>query len=87
MTVMTRDNKNVIALNDGPPENGCRPSVDVLFRSVASVYGQGTVLSLIMTGMGADGLNGVRALKRKNCYCITQSGINLRCLWNAESSG
>lgn len=73
MTVMTRENKNVIALNDGPPENSCRPSVDVLFRSVASVYAQGTVLSLIMTGMGADGLNGVRALKRKNCYSITQS--------------
>lgn len=73
MTVMTKDSKNMIALNDGPPENSCRPSVDVLFRSVASVYSQGTVLSLIMTGMGADGLNGVRTLKRKNCFSITQS--------------
>ncbi len=73
MTVMTKDLKNVIALNDGPPENSCRPSVDVLFRSVASVYKQGSVLSLIMTGMGSDGLNGVRALKRKNCFSITQS--------------
>ena len=73
MTVMSRDLRNVIALNDGPPENSCRPSVDVLFRSVASVYSQGSILSLIMTGMGSDGLNGVRALKRKNCYSITQS--------------
>ena len=63
----------VIGLNDGPKENSCRPAVDVLFRSVAACYGTQGVLALIMTGMGADGLKGVQALKRKSCYCMTQS--------------
>jgi two-component system chemotaxis response regulator CheB len=46
--------------------------VDVLFRSVAETYG-GHVLSAIMTGMGSDGANGVKALKAKGAYCLTQS--------------
>lgn len=62
-----------IGINDGPPENSCRPSVDVLFRSVAEAYGAAGTLAVVLTGMGSDGLNGVRALKRKGCYCITQS--------------
>lgn len=62
----------VIGLNDNPPENSCRPSVDVLFRSVASHY-EGRVLAVIMTGMGSDGLEGVRALKRKGARVLTQS--------------
>jgi two-component system chemotaxis response regulator CheB len=41
----------------GPMENSCRPSVDVLFRSVVELYGGGT-LGVIMTGMGQDGLRG-----------------------------
>lgn len=39
----------------------CRPSVDVLFRSAAAVYGAG-VLALVLTGMGSDGLDGCRAV-------------------------
>ena len=44
-------------LTQKPPENSCRPSVDVLFRSVASVYGQGS-LAVVLTGMGQDGTRG-----------------------------
>jgi len=42
-----------------PPENSCRPSVDVLFRSLAESFGSG-VLAIVMTGMGRDGLQGAR---------------------------
>ncbi len=61
-----------IGLNDNPPENSCRPAVDVLFRSVSAHYGN-NVLSVIMTGMGNDGREGVRAMKRRGCICLTQS--------------
>jgi two-component system chemotaxis response regulator CheB len=46
-----------LRLHQGPPENTCRPAVDVLFRSVAEAYGPG-VLAVVLTGMGQDGLRG-----------------------------
>lgn len=48
-------------LDQEPPENFCRPAVDVLFRSAAVARG-GHVLGLVLTGMGHDGLSGARAL-------------------------
>lgn len=62
----------IIGLNENPPENSCRPSVDVLFRSLAANF-DGNMLSVVMTGMGNDGCEGVRAMKRRGCHCITQS--------------
>ncbi len=50
-----------IALSDEPPVSGHRPSIDVLFRSAATVYQSGAV-GLIMTGMGRDGVEGCKAI-------------------------
>lgn len=54
-----------IKTHQGPPENSCRPSADVLFRSVAQIYGSRS-LAVVMTGMGQDGLLG--------CDCIREAG-------------
>lgn len=62
----------IVGLNDHPPENSCRPSVDVLFRSMAAQYG-GDLLAVVMTGMGNDGCEGVRAMKRRGCHVLTQT--------------
>jgi two-component system chemotaxis response regulator CheB len=53
-----------LSLNQHPHENGCRPAVDPMFRSVADVYGD-RVLGLILTGMGVDGLRGAEAIRSK----------------------
>jgi two-component system chemotaxis response regulator CheB len=47
----------VVALDDGPPINFCRPAVDPLFSSAARTWGP-AVVAVILTGMGADGTNG-----------------------------
>ncbi len=49
----------VIALDDGPPINFCRPAVDPLFASAALVW-QAATLGVVLTGMGADGKRGGR---------------------------
>lgn len=51
-----------LRLHQGATENHCRPAVDVLFRSVARVYGAG-VLAVVLTGMGSDGLAGSRMIR------------------------
>ena len=60
-----------LGLVDSPPVHNCRPAVDVLFRSVAMVFG-GNVLTVILTGMGNDGAAGVAAIRRKGGYSIVQ---------------
>lgn len=62
---------SIVSVNDDPPENNCRPSVDYLFRSVANHF-PGNVTAVIMTGMGSDGVLGLRLLKRKDTYIIAQ---------------
>jgi len=71
MRVRTSGGSKVVALDQGPHENSCRPSVDVLFRSVCENY-QGAVLSIVMTGMGHDGLKGTQVLKSAGAYSLVQ---------------
>ena len=58
-------------VTDDAPENGCRPSVDYLLRSVVDVY-DGKVLAVIMTGMGRDGLAGCEALNARGGFIFAQ---------------
>lgn len=60
-----------LQLNQNPPENSCRPAVDVLFRSVAEVFGAGA-LAVVMTGMGSDGVIGSQCIRQKGGEVIIQ---------------
>jgi len=71
MRVRNQGGKIVVRVDQSPPENSCRPSVDVLFRSVGEVYG-GAAISAVLTGMGQDGLLGAAALKANGAYVIAQ---------------
>jgi two-component system chemotaxis response regulator CheB len=59
------------ALQSGEPVNGHRPSVDVLFNSVAGVCGSRAV-GVILTGMGRDGAGGLLAMKRAGACTVGQ---------------
>ncbi len=70
--VVRRRGTSVLAeVDDGPPENSCKPAVDVLFRSAAGVWG-GDVLGVVLTGMGQDGLEGSRLLAAAGGTVIAQ---------------
>jgi two-component system chemotaxis response regulator CheB len=60
-----------IRITDDPAENNCRPSVDYLFRS-AALHFPGRSVAAILTGMGNDGTDGMRMLKRGGSITIAQ---------------
>lgn len=60
---LVREDRTVrVVLEQGPPENSCRPAADVLFRSAAEAYRAAT-LGVVLTGMGQDGLRGCEAIR------------------------
>jgi len=63
---------DMVALTDGPPVNGHRPSADVLFHSVAQEFGL-LAVGVLMTGMGDDGAEGLGAIKSAGGMTIAQS--------------
>jgi two-component system chemotaxis response regulator CheB len=60
-----------LAVRDGPPRHGVRPSADVLFSSIASTYGASAV-GVVLTGMGRDGSDGLREMRRTGAFAIVQ---------------
>lgn len=71
MRLARQDRRVLVRLDQGPPENSCRPAVDVLFRSVEEVFG-GAAVAVILTGMGQDGLRGAEVLKAGGAWVIAQ---------------
>ena len=63
---------DMVVLVDQAPVNGHRPSVDVLFHSVAKEFGPESA-AIIMTGMGGDGADGMRAVQAAGGVTIAQS--------------
>jgi len=69
---LTRSGANyVIALDDGPPVNRHRPSVDVLFQSAAICAGR-NALGVILTGMGRDGAAGLLKMRQAGAHTVAQ---------------
>lgn len=71
MTIKRQGTQIKLALNQEPPENSCRPAVDVLFRSAAETFGANT-LSVVMTGMGQDGQRGSASVRDAGGRVIVQ---------------
>jgi two-component system chemotaxis response regulator CheB len=63
--------KQMIRITQDPPENGCRPSADYLFRSVAHHF-KNRATGVIMTGMGQDGDKGLALMKEHRAVIIAQ---------------
>ena len=71
MKVVRKAAGAVLELTDDPPENHCKPAADYLFRSIAKTY-RNRALGVIMTGMGADGVKGLREMRQLGSQVIAQ---------------
>lgn len=64
--------KNVISLSVDAPENFCRPAADPMLRSLLNLYGGQKILSVVLTGMGQDGLKGCEMIVEKGGVVLAQ---------------
>jgi two-component system chemotaxis response regulator CheB len=71
LTVKRSGADYVLGLNQEPPVNRHRPSVDVLFYSAAAAVGRNAI-GVILTGMGKDGAVGMLELKKNGAYTLAQ---------------
>jgi len=68
---MKINNFGILRLSDEPPQHGIRPAANYLFHSLAKNYGS-AALGIILTGMGEDGVDGLKALRRAGALTIAQ---------------
>lgn len=61
----------IIRLDDGPPESSCKPAVDPMLRSLARIY-KNRLLTVILTGMGCDGLKGCEEVVSEGGHVLAQ---------------
>ena len=66
-----RGTATLTQLSGAPPENSCRPAVDVMFRSVAALYGA-SAYATVLTGMGQDGRGGAKVLRDAGAEILAQ---------------
>jgi two-component system chemotaxis response regulator CheB len=71
LVLLRRGTATVTQLTSAPPENSCRPAVDVMFRSVAQLYGA-SAYAAVLTGMGQDGRRGAKALRDAGAEVLAQ---------------
>jgi two-component system, chemotaxis family, protein-glutamate methylesterase/glutaminase len=71
LSIRRQDGRAVVHIDESDPVSGHRPSVDVMMRSAAEVYGS-RVLGVIMTGIGRDGSDGCRSIRSRGGYVIGQ---------------
>lgn len=65
------NNRLFCSLEDTPPKNGHKPSVDVLFHSAAGISGK-HIIGVLLTGMGTDGAEGAKAIHQTGGIIIAQ---------------
>ncbi|MEU4559914.1 chemotaxis response regulator protein-glutamate methylesterase [Actinoplanes sp. NPDC023936] len=71
LVLTRRGTATLTQLSGAPPENSCRPAVDVMFRSVAALYGA-SVFAAVLTGMGQDGRSGAKVLRDAGAEVLAQ---------------
>ncbi|WP_350342622.1 chemotaxis response regulator protein-glutamate methylesterase [Proteinivorax tanatarense] len=72
LTLDQKEGKTITKLDQNPSLHGCRPAVDYLFNSAAPIF-KGNLTAAILTGMGKDGLEGSRTVKKHGGRVITES--------------
>jgi two-component system chemotaxis response regulator CheB len=71
LVLQRRGTATLTQLSAAPPENSCRPAVDVMFRSVAALYGA-SAFATVLTGMGYDGRGGAKVLREAGAEILAQ---------------
>jgi two-component system chemotaxis response regulator CheB len=66
-----RGTATLTQLSGAPPENSCRPAVDVMFRSVSQLYGA-SAYATVLTGMGQDGREGAKVMRDAGSEILAQ---------------